>query len=105
MSRTKTFALPLVLTVTIGACSAQTPPSLSTAPLAETTEPSCGADLLGDYVGRRATDDVIAAIRAWRGDHAIRVLKPDSMATMDYRPDRLNIDVDADGIIKGFRCT
>jgi len=25
--------------------------------------------------------------------------------TMDYRPDRLNVQVDEDGKIKGFTCT
>lgn len=68
-------------------------------------EPSCGADQLGGYIGRKASDDVIAAITAWRGDKPVRVLHPDSMVTMDYRPDRLNIDLDANGIIKGLRCT
>jgi hypothetical protein len=29
-----------------------------------------------------------------------RVLKPDSMSTMDFKPDRLNIHVDDDGTVK-----
>lgn len=32
-----------------------------------------------------------------------RVLKPDSMATMDHKEDRLNIHVDEDGTVKNVR--
>lgn len=94
---------PALLVACLSACSAEPEAALPPPPTAD--GPSCGADQLGSYVGSKATESVIAAIRAWRGENPIRVLKPDSMATMDYRPDRLNIDVDADGTIKGFRCT
>lgn len=68
-------------------------------------EPSCGADQLASYVGQPASDEVIAKIAAWRGDKPMRVLKPGMAVTMDYRPDRLNVQVDEDGKIKGFTCT
>ncbi|MEJ2410098.1 MAG: I78 family peptidase inhibitor [Novosphingobium sp.] len=68
-------------------------------------EPACGAEQLGAYIGKQATEDVIAAIRKWRNGHPVRVLKPGSIVTMDYRLDRLIIDLDANGVIKGFRCT
>lgn len=101
----KSCLVPAILAVALGACTNAKPEeSLPPAPPA-TMEPNCGADQLGAYIGSKATDDVIAAIRTWRGEHPIRVLKPDSMVTMDYRPDRLNIDVDGNGTIKGFRCT
>lgn len=32
-----------------------------------------------------------------------RVLKPDSMSTMDHKPERLNIHVDEDGTVKNVR--
>lgn len=32
-----------------------------------------------------------------------RVLKPDSMSTMDHKPERLNIHVDDDGTVKNVR--
>ena len=38
------------------------------------------------------------------GERAYRVLKPDSMATMDYSPDRLNIHTTEDGVILGQDC-
>lgn len=29
-----------------------------------------------------------------------RVLKPDSMKTMDFKPDRMNVHVDEEGVVK-----
>ncbi|TCM21954.1 peptidase inhibitor I78 family protein [Novosphingobium sp. PhB165] len=68
-------------------------------------EPDCGADKLGSYVGQPASDEVIAAIAATRGDKPMRVIKPGMGVTMDYMPERLNVQVGEDGKIKGFNCT
>lgn len=94
----------VLLAASLAACTAQTPTE-STPPPAADLEPSCGADKLVSYVGHNATEATIAAIRKASGAQAIRVLKPDTAVTMDYRPDRLNIDVDENGIIKAFGCT
>lgn len=104
MSRTaKSCLVPALLITMLSACSEE--PQAALPPPPPAVAPGCGADQLSAYVGSKATDEVLAAIRSWRGEHPIRVLEPGSMATMDYRLDRLNIDVDEDGTIKGFRCT
>lgn len=33
-----------------------------------------------------------------------RVIAPDSAVTQDFRPDRVNVDVDDAGLITGIRC-
>ena len=35
----------------------------------------------------------------------VRYLRPNTQMTMDFRPDRLNIAIDANDVITGFRCT
>jgi hypothetical protein len=40
-----------------------------------------------------------------RGDKPMRVIKPGMAVTMDYRPDRLNVQVGEDGKISKFTCT
>lgn len=77
----------------------------ATPPPPPSMEPNCGADQLGAYVGQPASDEVIAAITQWRGDKPMRVLRPGQPVTMDYRPDRLNVQIGEDGKIKGFNCT
>lgn len=68
-------------------------------------EPSCGAEQYGAYVGQPASDEVIGAITQSRGDKAMRVVRPGQPVTMDYRPDRLNVQIGDDGKIKGFACS
>jgi len=68
-------------------------------------EPNCGADQYSAYVGQPASDEVIAAIAKSRGDKPMRVIKPGMAVTMDYMPERLNVQVGEDGKITGFNCT
>jgi hypothetical protein len=35
---------------------------------------------------------------------AVRHIRPDTQVTMDYRPDRVNIEIDEGGIIRRLRC-
>ena len=94
--------------VVLGACSAATKP----APAASTEAPApvasdadqCGAGKLGAFIGKTPSDETIAAIRALAAPERIRVIRPGQAVTMDYRPDRLNIDVGEDGLIKRFHC-
>ncbi|WP_084384721.1 I78 family peptidase inhibitor [Novosphingobium naphthalenivorans] len=86
----------------LAGCSEKTPPQPAPPPPPMDTD--CGAGQLGAYIGHQATDEVIAAIRAWRGDNPVRVLKPGSAMTMDYRPGRLNVFLDEQGRIKEFQC-
>ena len=34
----------------------------------------------------------------------VRHIRPDTQVTMDYRAARLNIDIDAAGVVTGVRC-
>ncbi|MFC0203791.1 I78 family peptidase inhibitor [Novosphingobium soli] len=100
----KPLALPALLVVSLSACQAQTPPP-EPSPGAATMEPNCGADQLGSYVGRQASDEVLAAITAARSGHAVRIIRPGTVVTQDYRPDRLNVTVDESGTITALRCS
>lgn len=104
MRRTATLTAMLCsgLLATAG-CTAGTPPPDTALPPAVEGE-SCGAGQLGAYIGQPASDEVIAALRAWRGDNPIRVLEPGSAMTMDYRPARLNVYLDENNRIKEFKC-
>lgn len=44
------------------------------------------------------------AAQNFSGHAAVRILPPGSMVTMDYRPDRLNIEHDASGAITRIAC-
>jgi len=53
--------------------------------------------LMGKKIGEQH-DDITFAKNDLPKEH--RILKPDSMKTMDHKPERLNIHVDDDGTVK-----
>lgn len=76
---------------------APTPPPVGTDPAVPDT---CGMTQHAALIGQPITSEGVPP----EGPN-VRHLRPDSQMTMDFRPDRLNIDIDANGVITGFRCT
>ena len=64
----------------------------------------CQAEPGQRFVGQPATDAVVAQAKAATGANSVRVLKPGMAMTMDYRDDRLNLELDADGAIAKVGC-
>lgn len=64
----------------------------------------CGASRVQRYVGSEATDAAIAAITRESGAQTIRRYNTGDAVTMDYRADRLNIEVGSDRRIVVLRC-
>lgn len=65
---------------------------------------SCKIDALTDLVGQAASSELAGEALRRSGARTIRWIGPDSAVTMDYRPDRLNIDTDAGSKVTRFRC-
>ena len=65
---------------------------------------SCDASRLGDLTGRPASQQLGAEAVRRSGARALRWIRPGDAVTMDYRPDRLNIEIGSDGRIKQIRC-
>lgn len=55
-------------------------------------------------VGQPSSDQLIARARALTSRALVRVIGPEDMVTMDHRPDRLSIKVDAEGTIRAIGC-
>ena len=68
------------------------------------TRRTCNADAAAGHVGSEATPEVVSAAQRDAGASTARVLGPGDAATMDYRPDRINVDVNDRGAITGLRC-
>lgn len=62
-------------------------------------EDACNAGQYVNLIGRPA--DMPGVPEA---GPLVRHIRPDTQVTMDYRPERLNIDISAEGDITGFRC-
>lgn len=65
---------------------------------------ACNAAPVQDLVGRPATQELGADALRRSGARALRWIGPGQIVTMDYRTDRLNIDLDGRGRVKALRC-
>jgi hypothetical protein len=64
----------------------------------------CNADRVQPLVGREATPDLIARAQQRSGARTVRVIRPGMAVTMDFRSDRLNLDLDGTDTITAARC-
>lgn len=98
------LAVPLVvLMLSVGACATMGPPP-EPAPVAAGGAGMCNAEAVRWVIGRAPTPDVVERARVESGSATVRVIRPGEVVTMDYRGDRLNLDVNANGAITGARC-
>lgn len=67
-------------------------------------EETCNAEAAQSLVGRSASEAVVKQAVAASGAKSVRVIPHDGMVTMDYRGDRLNIQLDEHGKIVAITC-
>ena len=60
---------------------------------------SCGAADFQDLVGQSESDLIPEDLPA-----PVRIIEPGMAVTMDYRPDRLNIEISEEGVISRVFC-
>ena len=64
----------------------------------------CNADRVQALVGREARPGVIQRAKQRAGARNVRVIRPGQAVTMDFRSDRLNVEVDNRDMIRSARC-
>ena len=64
----------------------------------------CNADAVQKVIGQAYTDALGEAARQQSGSRSLRVMRPGQAMTMDYRIDRLNLELDAGGKVVSARC-
>lgn len=92
------LALPLALLATAG-CQYDKPPETAPPPPGK-----CVADSLADLTGKTRSEAVAKKALRLSGAKSIRWISPGMAVTMDYREDRLNLDLDAGGKIVRAHC-
>jgi len=113
----KNTFLAVVAGITLMACSPSTEPTpaapvepAAAAPVEPATPPTttptdpamadtCNMAQYTALVGKPVTDAGVPA-----AGPSVRIIKPGDQVTMDFSEARLNIDVDAAGVITGMRC-
>ena len=85
---------------------AETPPPPPMDESATPEEPvmTCDASKAQWAIGEIADEALVARAKADTGSERSRVIPPGMAVTMDYREDRLNLDVDAENRVTAVRC-
>jgi len=82
------------------AAAPETPPAAEPPPgIPAAADDTCGAAKYAGLVGRPA--DMPGVPDPGPG---FRHITPDTHVTMDFREDRVNMEISAEGVITGFRC-
>ena len=64
----------------------------------------CNAQGAQFAIGKTPGASVVEEARQRSGSYMARVLRPGQMVTMEFNAQRLNLDVDAAGVIRKVRC-
>lgn len=82
-----------------------TAPEADAPPAAPDMAAQCNADAAQSFVGKEATDATVADAKAAAGAKGdVRVIKPGQPVTMDFRGDRLNVEVDERNLVVRITC-
>lgn len=79
-------------------------PTPSAETVAEAGAGQCDANAAQSFVGRALDAALPDAARTAAGARAVRVIRLGDAVTMDFRTDRLNVELDADGKVAKLRC-
>lgn len=111
------FPLALAGLLLVAACATPSSEPLAAGPGAGATAPditapatpeppmTCQADKGQWAIGQIADEALVAKVQADTAAERVRVIKPGMAVTMDYREDRLNLEVDADNRVRAVRCS
>ncbi|MCH2486488.1 MAG: I78 family peptidase inhibitor [Erythrobacter sp.] len=96
-------AAPLAFAL-VGCAATQAPGPIEDREAGASEGGECSAEPAQRFIGRTASSDTGAAILAATNSRTLRWGPPDSMFTMDYRPDRVTVMYDAQQKITEIRC-
>lgn len=95
----------ILIALALGACTTTQQTADDPAPAApELPGGACDTTALAALVGKPFTPALEADARARAKPRTVRAIRPGMAVTMDFRPDRLNIDIDEKNMVAGFRC-
>lgn len=101
----RTGALIAAILAMTGACTPVPPAENSGEPgPIEEAEGMCDSSRAQSLVGRPASSELGAEALRLTGARGLRWIQPGQAVTMDFRPDRLNIELDSQNRVVKLRC-
>lgn len=105
MFRTRASLATLLLATVLAGCSTGGTSGGSAAPAAPASNDGrCEASGADFTVGKPATAELLEQARKASGSQMARILKPHDMITLEYRSERLNLNVDDKGMVTRVNC-
>lgn len=107
--RVRSLVLPIFATaaLALAGCSSgsgQTPPAADATTDAQTGPDTCNAATLRSHIGEMLDVTMLQSFEAAVPSHRVRILAPDTPATMDFVPERANVKTDKKSIILAITC-
>ena len=100
-----TTGMALAGLVALAGCAAPGTPSTGSSPMPPPPPgTACNAEGAQFAVGQRAAANTVEEARQRSGSYMARVLWPKQVVTMEFNAQRLNLDVDAAGVVQRVRC-
>ncbi len=100
-----TAGTALALLAVLSGCATPAPPSPASPTLPGAPPGSaCHAEGAQSAVGKTASASAVEQARQRSGSYMARVLRPNQVVTMEFNAQRLNLEVDAAGVVKRVRC-
>ena len=110
MSLTRAPFVTLLLAVAMVGCSTggtssdRSDAASKTPAAAVANDGRCSASGADFAIGKPGTPELLEQARSASGAQIARILKPSDMVTLEYRSERLNLNVDAQGKVVRVNC-
>ena len=95
------IALGASCALAVGACATAGPIPVR----GETPGSTCNNSNIQQFVGRQATSELAAEMQRVSGAAIVRWVPQGTMITMEYRPDRLTVYLDASNRVERISCS
>ncbi|WP_194790422.1 I78 family peptidase inhibitor [Pseudomonas sp. UFMG81] len=105
MFRTRATLATLLLASVLAGCSTGGSSGGSAAPTAPAgNDGRCEASGADFTIGKPGTPELLEQARKASGSQMARILKPHDVITLEYRSERLNLNVDEKGVVTRVNC-
>nr|WP_314484211.1 I78 family peptidase inhibitor [uncultured Pseudomonas sp.] len=105
MLRTRAYLATLAVAAVLAGCSTGGDSSGSQVPEAPAgNDGRCQASGADFAVGKMGSADLLEQARKASGSQMARILKPHDVVTLEYRSERLNLNVDEQGRVTRVNC-
>jgi uncharacterized lipoprotein YajG len=103
--KTPLISATLACLAVLAGCAAPGAPSTGASPMPPPPPgTACNADGARFAIGKAPGASVVEEARQRSGSYMARVLRPNQAVTMEFNAQRLNLELDAAGVIRRVRC-